>query len=272
MSEEKHDEGGSHGGGHGGAHGGGGHAEGEHEGAPEWLISFADNVALLMGFFVILLAMNMAPKSEGPAGGKGQGGAENSRMVDFVIAVREGFNNPISVNSRNPDEQPFVRRIIEREAGQGESPGIQGKFQNKQSLERGTAKDVTARISFPGPESVELTPAARATIAATAQKVKSLGYVIEVRGHASQFEAMKGFDSANRLSFERAMVVAKALVENGVARENISIGSRGDADRLRKKTFDPDEAQENQRVEVIVTNEPLAEDHHAAPRASAGGH
>ena len=61
-----HDEHGEHeeghgGGSHGGGHAAGGHEEG-HEGAPEWLISFADNVALMMGFFVILLAMNMGPK------------------------------------------------------------------------------------------------------------------------------------------------------------------------------------------------------------------
>src|ERR1700761_6397949 len=55
---------------HGGGHGGGGHEE--HAGAPEWLISFADNVALLMGFFVILLAMNMGPKNKA-SGAEGEG-------------------------------------------------------------------------------------------------------------------------------------------------------------------------------------------------------
>lgn len=49
SGEAGHEEG--HGkkghGGHGGHGHGGGHEE--HAGAPEWLISFADNVALLMG-------------------------------------------------------------------------------------------------------------------------------------------------------------------------------------------------------------------------------
>lgn len=74
------EEGGSHGGGgHGGGapHGGGAHEE--HEGAPEWLISFADNVALMMGFFVILLAMNMGPKGGGEARERGAGPHPASR-------------------------------------------------------------------------------------------------------------------------------------------------------------------------------------------------
>ncbi|MCL4212087.1 MAG: hypothetical protein KJZ68_15650, partial [Phycisphaerales bacterium] len=64
---DAHDQSGEHGkkhahkrGGHGHGHGGGGHEEG-HEGAPEWLISFADMVMLMMGFFVILFALNVNP-------------------------------------------------------------------------------------------------------------------------------------------------------------------------------------------------------------------
>src|SRR6185295_16371327 len=96
-THEKHGEGEGHGGG-GGGHGGGGHGGGGHgggggheeghEGAPEWLISFADNVALIMGFFVILLAMNMAKKTAGGIGGEANMGGhpnEANSMIDFAI-------------------------------------------------------------------------------------------------------------------------------------------------------------------------------------------
>src|SRR5215831_6049600 len=103
MAHDNHDEhegsGGGHSGGghshsHGGSHGGG-HEE-AHEGAPEWLISFADNVALMMGFFVIMLAMYMAKRTAGGIGGtEAMGG---TREMDFVLALREAFN-PINLDS-----------------------------------------------------------------------------------------------------------------------------------------------------------------------------
>src|SRR6516164_3872539 len=120
--EAKHEEqaGDSHGGGGGHGHGGHGGGHEEHEGAPEWLISFADNVALMMGFFVILLAMNLKQPTAGGIGGKEQnGGKPTDSMLDFVIAMRKEFHNEIDLDSTNPAEEPFRRRIRQKlEAGQ----------------------------------------------------------------------------------------------------------------------------------------------------------
>src|SRR5207253_495923 len=104
MSEEHHDEKEhkKHSS-HGGSHGGGGHEE-AHEGAPEWLISFADNVTLMMGFFVILLAVNMGPKGNGPTENPKQGDSQIPQpdLLDAQIAIREAFNNPVNLNSMDP--------------------------------------------------------------------------------------------------------------------------------------------------------------------------
>src|SRR5688572_16054124 len=108
MAEHKddHKKKDDHGGGHkshGGGHGGGGHGDGEHEGAPEWLISFADNVTLMMGFFVIMLAMNMGPKGGGEGEETGEAASSPSTsMIDLQIAIREAFNNPVNIGSKNP--------------------------------------------------------------------------------------------------------------------------------------------------------------------------
>jgi flagellar motor protein MotB len=271
--EGEHAESGSHGshggGGHGGhgAHGGGAHEE--HEGAPEWLISFADNVALLMGFFVILLAMNMAPKSEGPMGGEGMGGEQqsDSRMIDFVIAVRKGFNTPFDLNSTRPEDQPFIRRIKEREGAEGTRPKQPlGSHTNSQSLERGSAKDITAKVEF-DTDASDVSPTARGVLLDTAKKLKDQGYVIEVRGHASPFEARRDFDRANDLAYRRAMAVARILIESGVRKESISVVSRGNFDLLVPKANDAESSRSNQRVEIIVTNEQVAADPFAVTTA-----
>ena len=75
MSDHEHEGDGEEHDSHGGGSHGAPHAahEEHHEGAPEWLISFADNVALMMGFFVILLAMNMGPKAKGESQEEGNG-------------------------------------------------------------------------------------------------------------------------------------------------------------------------------------------------------
>lgn len=272
MSEHEgeHEESGSHGshggGGHGG-HGGGGHEE--HEGAPEWLISFADNVALLMGFFVILLAMNMAPKTEGPMGGEGKGGDNSSdtKMIDFVIAVREGFNTPFDVNSTRPEDQPFIRRIKEREGGEGTRPNQpQGRHVESQSLERGSAKDVTAKVEF-DTDSAEVPPMGRSVLQDAAKKLKDRGYIIEVRGHASPFEARRDYDRANDLAYKRAMAVARVLIESGVKKETLSVVSRGSFDLLVPKANDAESSRSNQRVEIILTNEQVAPDPYAVTAA-----
>lgn len=270
MSEHEAEQGGgeshgSHGGGGHGAHGGG-HEE-HHEGAPEWLISFADNVALLMGFFVILLAMNMAPKTDGPMGGTGKGGdnANDTRMIDFVIAVREGFNTPFDVNSTRPEDQPFIRRIKEREGGEGARPNaIVGPFRNPNSLERGTGKDVTAKVEF-DTDSAEVPPSGRTILLDASKKLKDSGYIIEIRGHASPFEARRDYDRANDLAYKRAMAVARVLIESGIKKETLSVVSRGSFDLLVPKANDPEGSRSNQRVEIILTNEQVAPDPYAVP-------
>jgi hypothetical protein len=102
---------------HGGGHGGG-HEEG-HEGAPEWLISFADMVMLMMGFFVIMFAMNIQPKG-GNAGGGGEqsdGVAAQPDMIDFAIAVRKAFHNDVDVTSDDPRDTMLIQRILASQHG-----------------------------------------------------------------------------------------------------------------------------------------------------------
>ncbi len=122
MAEEHKEE---HGDGHAegerhakhGGHGPGGHG-GEHEegGCPEWMISFADNTALMMGLFVILLAMNMGPKATAVMGGEPSevetsASPQTESMLDFAISVREAFNNPVDMGSSEPRDEALRERI-----------------------------------------------------------------------------------------------------------------------------------------------------------------
>ena len=109
-------------------------------------------------------------------------------------------------------------------------------------------------------DSAELSPMARAALREASPKLKDQGYIIEVRGHASPFEARRDFDRASTLAYTRAMAVARALIESGVKRESLSVVSRADHDRLVAKAFDAEAARSNQRVEIILTTEQVAPD------------
>lgn len=265
--EKKHDDHGgkdAHGhGDHGGGHGGGGHGGGhedheEHEGAPEWLISFADNVSLMMGFFVILLAMNMGPKgSAAGAQTKGEPSdmppASSPDMLDFAIAVREAFNNPVNIHSTNPKDEPLVRRLLQRRA-HSEDDGPIGDRQKNTSMSRGEGRSPAGEVMFDH-MATNLNVGALERLDAVADYAKGLKLILELRGHASTDEAYHQGDNGIRLSFERTLTVAKALVAKGVDWKQIRMVPCGDMELIERRAQSRDSHAQNERVEILVTNE-----------------
>jgi flagellar motor protein MotB len=277
MAEEHHDKhdeghGEGHGGGHGGGHGpAGGHGGGEHEesGAPEWLISFADNVALMMGFFVILLAMNMGPKGSGKSAGDDKAdAASNAEMLDFVIAVREAFNNKVDINSKDPAEAPLIRRMLQRTSGQVRQDGPQGEADSLQAPRPSDYQQITASVQFDDRQAI-LSSSGRNTLIEAAKSLRDQRWVIEVRGYSSPFESMRSPVKAFELSYQRGLAAATAMVEGGIKWECLRIVACGDNNRVVGRTFDREQDRANQRVEIVVTNQSVETDPGAKPSETA---
>lgn len=248
------DAGGSHGhgGGHGGAHGGGSHEE--HEGAPEWLISFADNTALMMGFFVILLAVMMAkPKGTGAGTGAATESAQTEQMLDTAIAIREAFNNPVDLSSIHPNDLPLIRRIMALGESDAQREGQEGREHDVRSIRPSDYYSAAGAIHFTTGSSA-LSETAEKEIAQLLPTFRGFNLIVEVRGHVSAAEAIDRPDRGMQLSFERAQAVAQALVAQGASWPQLRIIAAGDGERVVPVAYDADKHAANQRVELVVTD------------------
>jgi flagellar motor protein MotB len=258
--------------GHGGGHGGGGHGGEEHEGAPEWLISFADMVMLMMGFFVILFAMNVQPKGGNPGGGgeASEGVAQELNMIDLAIAVRRAFNNEIDLESTDPKDKPLIERIRQLEksgAGTSRDEGTEGKDRNVQSVRPGDRFGRGAGIQFSS-GSASLTGAAEKRIDMVAKQVDGQTAIIEVYGHVGAGEIVGNPERAMELSLDRAMAVAKRLVAGGVDFWRIRIKGAGDGDRVEPFPTNSASDLANQRVEIRILDEAAPSRERTRPVAS----
>ncbi|MBX3353560.1 MAG: OmpA family protein [Phycisphaeraceae bacterium] len=250
------------------SHGHGGGHKGHHEeGAPEWLISFADNVTLMMGFFVIMLAMNMNPpdsgaKSEGPASG-GAAGTPHPGFLDAAIAIRQGFNNPVSMSSSDPNDQALIQRIKKRQqdSGTGRRTGVQGNEDEVQMIRPNDYYTVGGVVPF-NQGSTSLTLATRQATRTIANNLQGRNFIIEIRGHASAIEARRDAKTAYDISYRRAVAVAEALNANGIPWARMRIVGAGDFDRNTAIAYDAAAHLTNQRVEIMVTREVLPQDPH----------
>jgi outer membrane protein OmpA-like peptidoglycan-associated protein len=266
---DKHDEHGSKGhrkkGGHG--HGPGGHEEHE-EGVPEWVVSFADNALLQMGFFVILLAMNLKEPTTGGVGGKDDFGnqPQSEAMLDFMISIREAFNNPVNPNSNDPRESALVRRVMQRKEGTAKQEGPPGDKPDVQAVRPTDYHRIGGLINFEENDDA-VDAAGLRTAAELARQLKGRRTVVEIRGHTSTAEAADPQDKGMRLSYSRAMAVAQVLRTGGLEWEQLRIVACGAGNRATPIARSVAEARQNQRVEIVVTDEQLPPDPYAVDQS-----
>ena len=233
-----------------------GHEE-EHEGAPEWLISFADMVMLLMGFFVILFALNVQPKGgEAGAGGEEvEGMATQPLEIDpsLVEAIRRAFHSPL--NPSDPRDADVIRAIREQGEGDASTTGVDGEERRVRSPRDIEYYSGGINVPFAYREST-LDSEAIEALANFAVQHDGHRYVIEIRGHAAQPEAFNRPEQALDLAWERAKVVYTQLFNAGIAAERLRVMSAGVSEPQSARMGIQTRAEADQRAEVLLRRDP----------------
>jgi outer membrane protein OmpA-like peptidoglycan-associated protein len=211
-----------------------------------------------MGFFVILLALNMGPKgtAAGPPSTQEPTDAPFAED-DVAIAIREAFNNPVEATSTDPNDAQLVRRLRElRGDERSRDEGPLGSRHRVQSLRRGEHYSVVGMVEFER-DSSKLDEAGRAVLEEVANHVRGVQLVVEVRGHVSAAEAVRTEDRGMRLSFERAIAVGDELVKLGAGWQQLRLQACGDNERVTGPVYEWEGHKPNQRVEIIVLDSPV---------------
>jgi outer membrane protein OmpA-like peptidoglycan-associated protein len=220
----------------------------------------------MMGFFVILLAMNMGPKGEPVQGGdpseinNGSGGGM-SRADSIIISIREGFNSPLDAKSGNPEERRLANAKKQRdEARKDEGPV--GTAPRPQTVRETDYSNLGGVVHFED-SSHELTASARATLAQVAKKLQGQRWIVELRGSVSPFESGRNPEKAMALAHERALQAGRELAKAGIPWPQMRLVACGDANRKVARSTDHASDRPNQRVEIIVTKDAMPADTYA---------
>lgn len=251
MSDEHAKQHASH-----GTIGHGGHEEEEESGAPEWLISFADMVMLLMGFFVILFALNVQPKGGNPGGGgdESEGVATQPQEIDpeFIEAVRRAFHNPL--NPDNPEDAELLDQIALRGAGNANSEGVAGAERDVRSPRDIDYFGEAVDVPFDR-HGTDVSESSEKLVREFAARHQGRQNVIEIRGHADEVEAFKAPEKAMQIALARATEVAKRLSAAGIEWARIRITASGTTEPRRIDRGGDLNPGENARVELLVRRE-----------------
>jgi chemotaxis protein MotB len=222
-------------------------------GAPEWTVTYADLMSLLLTFFILLASMSEI--------------RENDKYQGMADSLHEHFGQSLPADAIMPGETKPRSALFA-------SLTLAGRAKRKSLLENlfDPAKDNAqalprVRIVRPGSRttvgtvvyfadhSTQLDAAAREDLIETAELLRGKPQKIEVRGHTSQQAVQQDSADAWRLAFDRAENTMDFLVNQlRIEPKRIRLSVAG-AHEPASTSADPAEQQANTRVEVFLLDE-----------------
>ena len=246
-----------------------GHCE---EGLPEWVMSYADMITILMAFFVVMYSM--------------AGKADDAKKEEAVMqSLRDRFGPNISaMNGGSTGSWVKLDSAFARIMMRGSKPGKgRGDGDNKGGVDAAAPVGQQKRVTTvrPGEQaslgalivfdeaSTDLKPEHKKQLQFAAEEFNGKPHKIEVRGHTSRRPIAKGQPYRDNwdLAYARCRATMDELVSRGVDPRRIRLGVAADNE---PPVNDGDELRRLQaaRVEVFMLNEIAAAGSERVPKSA----
>lgn len=235
------------------------------EECPEWIFTLADLLMCMMGLFVIMWVLK--PDAAEAGGGEIAELQEQIVIMDTVMDIREGFG--ASEQDLAEDKMTLAEmqaRLIRlrrgvADKGHANTPqdGAEGTDPEVENIRSGDSVGAGGKVNFDAGQ-IQPSPEDMDKIAEIAEEIRGHRNLVMVKGHTSPDDLPDGATDEQhwRLSYERARVVADALIAAGVSPDILRLQACGTFEPVRLRAYAEADRLANRRVEVEATDQVVA--------------
>ena len=219
-------------------------------GAPEWLVTFADLMSLLLTFFVLLLSFSTVEEQKfNAATGSIRSAFGMHSEISPINRPTGSKILPSKTQQEAGDPNAKPRLVVVRLRQALEKSGMQDHGRVRVT-ERGTVLELDGELLFDSGRS-DLKQAAAPVLDSIADVAQSVGGRIEIEGHTDDVPiATSRFPSNWELSAARAGAAVRYLSDHGVGADRLSAVGYADT-RPIVSNDSPEHRARNRRVEFL---------------------
>ncbi len=222
-----------------------------------WVISYADLVTLLLGFFILLYATTDQNLAKMDSLARGLSSA-------FNVPVKEGAGGESlfdggtgiiperNIRADLPFDLEAIRKVVQRET---DGSGMEGKIAVEKGQDRIILR-LSDNLVFPS-ASADIRAEARPILAVVAKAIQQNNNEVSIEGHTDNIPlATERYPSNWELSSARATAVLRALTEEyGVDAKRLVASGYGEH-RPIASNLTPEGRAANRRADIVILYPP----------------
>lgn len=226
-------------------------------GAPDWIVTFADMISLLVTFFILLMTFSRMEHYDAfqvPENVLGSTGVLSDWKGDNSIPPPK-MDVMAAMDAKRGADIPHTRpsgELLDQISESGPKDTDEHVEIDLAAVKDGLVITYDERAAF-APGSVELTPYLASAVGELARVLEHYAFTIVVEGHTDDgFRATPRFDTPEDLSAARASAVVDVmLAESGLSPYQLQVSGYG-ASKPRVSNETPEGRQANRRVEITI--------------------